>query len=354
MEARMSFSYAANEDITHSSDPILGNTVNCEGPMGKGVALAIKNRFPAIEAPFRAACKGGRFGPGLIHVFKASENQTVVSLATKDTWRGKSRYEWVGSSLVYLSLWLQHHKPESIALPAPGCENGGLSWDVVHDMARTYLQPAVDAGVQIRFLKDAPDMRPAPFIFAGIGSRDTPDPILDLMKDAGALLAHDGWTLRSGGAVGADTAFETGVKSCPDHPKPEIYYANERSLQKAGNSYGLLDTRQVHNRMVGVFHPKPSALSPSGFELMARNGCQVFGPDFTQPSSCVVCFTEGGKGKGGTGQAIRMSNATGIPVIDLGKPELQGITAAEILTMARSLRAERIALREPETAAMTM
>lgn len=350
----MSFLYAPGEDITHSADPVLGNTVNCEGPMGKGVALAIKTRFPEIEAPFRAACKSGNFGPGLIHVFKASDDQRVVSLATKDTWRGKSRYEWVGSSLVLLSLWLQHHKPESIALPAPGCENGGLDWGVVHDMARTYLQPAVDAGVQVRFLKDAPDPRPAPFIFAGIGSRDTPHAVLDLMKDAGALLAHDGWTLRSGGALGADTAFELGVVSAPDHPRPEIYYANALALEKSGNPNGAFATRVVHERMVRIFHPAPDKLRGNGFHLMARNGCQIFGPDFTQPSSCVICWTVGGQGKGGTGQAIRMATATGIPVIDLGKPELQGITAAEILTLARSLRAERIALREPETAALTM
>lgn len=350
----MSFTYAPGEDITHSPDEVLGNTVNCEGPMGKGVALAIKTRFPAIEAPFRAACRSGKFAPGLIHVFKASDSQRVVSLATKDKWRDASRYEWVGSSLILLSLWLQHHKPESIALPAPGCENGGLDWSVVHDMARIYLQPAVDAGVQVRFLKAAPDPRPAPFIFAGIGSRDTPDPVLDLMHDAGALLAHDGWTLRSGGAIGADSAFERGVVSAPDHPRPEIYYHNQKELQKSGNRYGLLETRPVHERMVGIFHPAPHKLRGGGFDLMARNGCQMFGPDFTQPSSCVICWTVGGQAKGGTGQAIRMANAVGIPVIDLGKPELQGMTAAEILTMARSLRAARVALREPDMATLTM
>lgn len=49
--------------------------------------------------------------------------------------------------------------------------------------------------------------------YAGIGSRQTPDDILELMHRIGSTLAINGFTLRSGGAVGADTAFEQGAVS---------------------------------------------------------------------------------------------------------------------------------------------
>lgn len=42
-----------------------------------------------------------------------------------------------------------------------------------------------------------------------------------------------------------------------------------------------------------------------------------------------------GEGRGrGTGQAIRLANSVGIPVIDLGRPDLQGIAAADLRDLA--------------------
>ena len=46
--------------------------------------------------------------------------------------------------------------------------------------------------------------------YTGIGSRETPTAILDLMIAIGGVLAQRGFTLRSGGADGADDAFEQG------------------------------------------------------------------------------------------------------------------------------------------------
>ena len=46
--------------------------------------------------------------------------------------------------------------------------------------------------------------------YAGIGSRSTPEDVLDRMYKLAILLAKRSYTLRSGGANGADTAFEKG------------------------------------------------------------------------------------------------------------------------------------------------
>lgn len=47
-------------------------------------------------------------------------------------------------------------------------------------------------------------------IYAGIGSRSTPDDVIDKMHVLGEHFAHKGWLLRSGAADGADSAFEHG------------------------------------------------------------------------------------------------------------------------------------------------
>lgn len=48
--------------------------------------------------------------------------------------------------------------------------------------------------------------------YAGIGSRNTPEPVLALMQRCATRLEVLGYTLRSGGANGADSSFEAGCR----------------------------------------------------------------------------------------------------------------------------------------------
>jgi len=47
--------------------------------------------------------------------------------------------------------------------------------------------------------------------YTGVGSREIPNEIIALMKRVSSKLSKSGWVLRSGGAVGADSAFESGA-----------------------------------------------------------------------------------------------------------------------------------------------
>ena len=58
--------------------------------------------------------------------------------------------------------------------------------------------------------------------YCGIGSRQTPGEILEIMLLVSIKLRSQKWILRSGGADGADKAFETGAGFLKD-----IYYAND-------------------------------------------------------------------------------------------------------------------------------
>lgn len=60
--------------------------------------------------------------------------------------------------------------------------------------------------------------------YAGIGSRKTPKNVLDFMFEIGKELALLGYVLRSGGAEGADSAFEKGADSVKG--MKEIYQRN--------------------------------------------------------------------------------------------------------------------------------
>ena len=56
--------------------------------------------------------------------------------------------------------------------------------------------------------------------YAGIGSRETPVNILYMMKKLARALGKSDWTLRSGGAKGADSAFYSGIKNYHKDLKP--------------------------------------------------------------------------------------------------------------------------------------
>ena len=50
-------------------------------------------------------------------------------------------------------------------------------------------------------------------LYAGVGARKTPADVLGWMERIAAGMATQGWTLRSGGARGADSAFERGCNT---------------------------------------------------------------------------------------------------------------------------------------------
>lgn len=119
-------------DIFESGADALVNTVNCEGVMGKGIALDFKKRFPDMYKEYLLACKSGDIRPGVLTIHKnLFENDTVINFPTKKHWRSTTLVKDIEDGLNY---FLDHYKSwgiKSVAFPPLGCGNGGLSWDVV-------------------------------------------------------------------------------------------------------------------------------------------------------------------------------------------------------------------------------
>ena len=156
--------------------------------------------------------------------------------------------------------------------------------------------------------------------YAGIGSRDTPEEVLQVMYSAAVDFAIKGWTLRSGGAEGADSAFEQGaVEAASVGPGfPEIFLPwPDFSDHAAGENVfrspqpWTLDIAQEH-------HPAWERLTRGGRMLHCRNVHQILGYHRdSKRSSFVLCWTKDGQATGGTGQAIRLAQHFDIPVYNL-------------------------------------
>lgn len=166
-------------------------------------------------------------------------------------------------------------------------------------------------------------------IYTGIGSRQTPPDVLAQMQLIGEDLAKYGWILRSGHAHGADQAFEYGAFR--SRGEREIYLPWEGF--NGGTTYISSyiipdpDTWKIAEQLAAEYHPNWPACNFYARKLHTRNVFQVLGKDLQTPSDFVVCWTKGGQRKGGTGQALRIAEAQGIPIFDLAICSVDDVVA---------------------------
>lgn len=148
--------------------------------------------------------------------------------------------------------------------------------------------------------------------YAGIGSRQTPADVLQLMSRVAGIFARRSWMLHTGGAEGADAASEAGARAAGG--AVAVFVAHDVQRSKMPDLFDALMAT------VDRYHPAPHALTPFARRLHARNAQIILGARLTDPVDFVLCWTPGARGAGGTGQGIRIARAHQIPVFDLGDP----------------------------------
>lgn len=188
----------------------------------------------------------------------------------------------------------------------------------------------------------------------GIGSRRTPPDMLQTMIALGRRLAELGFTLRSGAADGADSAFEQGWDQHPGCKK-EIWLP-----WRGFNDHSTDGVCAIPSRLLDRFEAIASTVHPAWARLKAdpakqaviklhtRNVAQVLGQDAATPSHFLVCWTPDGctgeasrtRDTGGTATAIVLAERHGVPVFNLKDAgALQAVLAlAERLARQRERR----------------
>lgn len=156
--------------------------------------------------------------------------------------------------------------------------------------------------------------------WTGVGSRETPQHILEMMtKISKAMSSLEGRHLRSGGANGADSAFALG---CPD---------DKKTIYIPWDGYNGLKLEhpivEEATNIASRLHPAWNNLSNGAKLLMSRNVYQVLGHELNKPSDFLVCYTKDScinhaqrtSKTGGTGLAISLASEYGIPVFNLAR-----------------------------------
>ena len=155
---------------------------------------------------------------------------------------------------------------------------------------------------------------------------------------------------RSGGAGGADLAFEKGFSDPrnidvifpwpnflpTDMTEEDVNAYLGRVRPKSGPGAPVMLSGQYikqAEKLAEKYHPKWSELSYGVKKLHSRNMPQVLGMELDTQSDVVIAWTADGKASRGTGQAIRIATDIGVPVANLKNPaeravvmEVLGIT----------------------------
>ncbi|MCI7675089.1 MAG: macro domain-containing protein [Phascolarctobacterium sp.] len=132
--------YYLEGDIFTSPAQCIVNTVNIVGVMGKGIALAFKEKYPDMFAEYKKACTEGILNIGNLMIWRA-DDYVLLLFPTKEHWRGKSKIEYIERGLQKFVEIYEREDIKSIAFPKLGCGNGGLDWEEVRPVMEKYLKP---------------------------------------------------------------------------------------------------------------------------------------------------------------------------------------------------------------------
>ena len=135
--------------------------------------------------------------------------------------------------------------------------------------------------------------------YAGVGARETPKETCQIFTELATWMEEDGYILRSGGADGADKAFERGVDS---RRMKEIFYSRHSTAEAEA--------------IAKKYHPAWDMCVPVVRQLHGRNSMIVLGRNLDQPVKVVVAWTDGGRDAGGTGQTLRVARAYSVPIVN--------------------------------------
>jgi hypothetical protein len=157
-------------------------------------------------------------------------------------------------------------------------------------------------------------------IYAGIGSRKTPDKVLKDMERLAKKLAFKGYTLRSGNCRGADHAFQKGANTI-DSDQVELYLPfpdYEESNVKEGNKLFLPNEHAYAYLRTNLWCSKNSYFH-------ARNVQIVLGEKLNNPVDFLVCWTPEGRKIGGTRTGIIVAEDNKIPIVNFANPNYKAL-----------------------------
>ena len=175
----------------------------------------------------------------------------------------------------------------------------------------------------------------SPFAYAGIGSRRTPATVLAAMADLAETLGRAGCVLSTGGADGADRAFETGALRTDAPVTVHAPWSGYNGYRPGREPESDIDVRvpdandavqgRTYLDIARRHHPAWERCGRGARALFVRNVAilagALGGDGDALPVLAVVAYTPNGlaegRDAGGTGHGLRVAAELGIPAVNV-------------------------------------
>lgn len=137
-------------DILQAKTQAIVNPVNTVGVMGKGLALAFKNKYPDMYETYKHMCIDKKLIVGTLYIYSTGDIPAfVINLPTKTEFKLPSRLDYIEQGVYKLAQYIRHRNIQSITIPALGCGCGKLQWKDVQEILISILQPLTNVDIQI-------------------------------------------------------------------------------------------------------------------------------------------------------------------------------------------------------------
>ncbi len=130
-------------ELENAGVEALVNPVNTVGLMDNGPALKLKSAFPDNFNAYRRACMAGEVRVGHVFMFDlgATLPRYILNVAIKAHARSFSTTPNLDAGLTDLVAHVKRLGIQSIAVPALGCDLGGLAWRAVRPRIEAAFAP---------------------------------------------------------------------------------------------------------------------------------------------------------------------------------------------------------------------
>ena len=134
-------------DILLSKAQAIAHGVAPHDNFAQGLALALRERWPAMYKDFRHYCNVHNPHPGGLWAWMGADGTRIINLFTQDPpvakgkHPGRASLKYLGHCLKALHTHVEKEQIGSLALPRLATGVGGLDWDLVRPLIHQHLGP---------------------------------------------------------------------------------------------------------------------------------------------------------------------------------------------------------------------
>lgn len=132
-------------DILFTRAQALAHGIAPNDHFSSGLALSLRERWPALYKDFRHYCQSTHAKPGGLWTWAGADGKRVINLFTQEaaydsgSKPGRATVENVNHALRELHKLIEAEKIQSLAIPRLATGVGGLSWDDVFPLIQKHL-----------------------------------------------------------------------------------------------------------------------------------------------------------------------------------------------------------------------